>query len=329
MTTAWDIREEVLTCEHSPQTLVTRNTQVKIGNYGQFSLPLVLKVEDTLEWLRVNPGELKIQQVVRNVVASAPLARDLTHGYSKGPRVALNIGAHECFFCLIFALTGHRVYAVEPLPLCAKGIKESFSLYPREICDMVSLFNYYVSERPLYLDTPADICSGTFHGEAQNVGRSFEKIGSIRVDDLELQDGHIEFFAIDTEGAELSVLASAKKTFETKIVKNMVFEYTPKWYRERTGFTLERAIETLETIVELQGYNCILLSEYSHSVAKAPPLDFRAQLTKDWNTTTLSQTDIFCTRCKRWLQVRDEEENSSPSDIMHQETPNELCIEYA
>jgi hypothetical protein len=107
---------------------------------------------------------------------------------------------------------------------------------------------------------------------------------------------------------------------------NLFFEYTPMWYRERTKFTLETAIKLLEKLVNLQGYTCYLLSEYSTLIAETPLLDIRERLSKDWYTNeTAGQTDIYCTRCKHWLQVQ---ENGGQASGLDKKAADEICIEY-
>ena len=135
------------------QHLVDLDSNVTISSYGDFPFPIYLKVSDTYGWLTTNEGELKIQQVLRNIFSS-PVSR------SEG--VLINVGAHECFFCVLAAVHNYRVYAFEPLPQCIRDIQDTFSIYPQEVCNRVALYNRYVSDGPFKLATPIKECYGKF-----------------------------------------------------------------------------------------------------------------------------------------------------------------------
>ena len=321
-----NISEIILNGVEDTHTLVKDKADVKTEVYGYVNLPIVLKREDTFEWLPVNGGELKIQQILRNLLASTPVEykSNAISSVSRGRGATINIGAHECFFCVIFMLSGYRVYAVEPLPLCVSGIQETFSLYPRQFVRRVSLYNNYVSDVPIAIDTPINTCSGTFHSHAEGVGAGHKIVSSIALDDIPLNDDDVEILAIDTEGNELSVLSSGMRIFRTKTVKNVFFEYTAVWYRERTSFSLHRAIELMEEIIRLQGYKCYLLLDFVESISDTEELDIGARLERDWNAkTTDNQTDIYCTRCKHWFKVNPLHDASAKAQV------TELCSTYS
>ena len=320
-----NVREITLTGVDKPHSLVSPSAQVISEVYAYINLPIVLKREDTYLWLPVNSGELKIQKILRSLLGSVPLhfKYDETANMPGGRGIVINVGAHECFFCVISMLHGLRVYAVEPLPLCVSGIQETFSLYPQRLVKQVSLYNNYVSDSPIAIDTPANVCSGTFHINAESSDEN-KVVSSIRLDEIPLDGGDIEILAIDTEGNELSVLASAMSIFRTKAVKNVFFEYTAIWYRERTRFNLDSAIELMEEIIRLQGYKCYLLLDFVDSISSMEELDIRTQFSQDWNAETAeSQTDIYCTRCTHWLKVNHMENISITQQVA------ELCDEYS
>lgn len=294
----------------APHSLVSTDSGLDSGEYGHVHFPITLKREDTLEWLTTNLGELKIQQVLRNALSTKliqsniPVRKNVGKLYSTG--TAIIIGAHECFYCAVFALHSYEVHAVEPLPLCTYGIKQSFLAYPQFVSERIFLYNNYVSDAHFSADTPPDVCSGRFHMNASHHSQKQPpvKVLSIKLDELLIADGDVDFLMIDTEGAELEVLASAMKLFRSRKVKHIFFEYTPMWYRERTRFSLEEAIELLEQIAKLQSYKCYLLRDFDNSIESTKEFNVRTQLSEDWDTmTTEGQSDILCTRCAHWLQI--------------------------
>jgi len=309
--------------------------------YGHFNLPIVLKKEDTLAWLREGKSELKIQQIIRNILASTPKSKSSDDATTATRKIVINVGAHECFFCVIFALNGYRVYAVEPLPKCVTGIQETFSLYPQDVVDRVSLYNNYVSDYFFEIETPANLCSGKFSMARDDMGldRSPKtKVGAIRLSEIVIDPGVIDFLAIDTEGAEIPVLSSARPIFRNRIVNNIVFEYTPMWYRTRMNHSLESAVRLLEEIISLQRYRCYLLRDFSGSVANTSQIDIRTLFQEDWSTnSTHGQSDIYCTRCKSWVKVfvpmvaQNSCKNcrTSDEDVLPKNAVTELCTEYS
>lgn len=297
---------------------------MEVGTYGQFPVPLVLKREDTLDWLPLNPGELKIQQVLRNIVSSSVFDDDtiVSRGYRRGTIV--NVGAHECFFCLFGALTGHRLFAVEPLPACVAGVKETFALYPQKLCDRVTLYNNYVSHIATEFDTPVETCAGNYGANLNMTSSRSEPVATVALDELPFANEDISILAIDTEGAELDVLASAMGIFRKKFVNHLFFEYTPMWYRERSAFDVHGAIELLDEIIIRQNYRCYILADMQDRISDTQQVDLKEVFLRDWNTTTTEgQTDIYCTRCARWLRVA----NTNP--LLDPVKVTELCYEFS
>ena len=144
----------------------------------------------------------------------------------------MNIGAHRCFFCLIAALSDYPVYSFEPLPQCVRDNKKLFPLYPQTVCDKVTLYNYYVSDRYFQLATPNNVCSGVFnqHDQMREALLSEKDettlVTSLSIAATPVSRNDIYILAIDTEGAELDVLRSAKRIFQKRKVYNMFIEYT-------------------------------------------------------------------------------------------------------
>jgi len=188
------------------------------------------------------PTRLMFQYILNN---------KCTHGDTRF--LMVDAGANLGYFATYAAVMGCNVIAVEPQPRLVPIIHLSAEV--NGVSDRFVLLNKIVSEAPdkrVKINLAAGMCWGcsvvTPASPSERDGNTTVIINPIRLDGYISED--ILLLKVDVEGHEVKAIESAEKIFKEHTVKNILVEWTPKWWPH----DIERGNKLLEDLYD-SGYS--------------------------------------------------------------------------
>jgi len=157
------------------------------------------------------------------------------------------------------------VLAVEPQLLCLQYLAAAIT--KMEVVGIRLCQNILAADPTFHVDVPVDLCRGTSQftpngimGDAA-VKKSFHNssgksmlVSSISLDKL-VGFETIELWHLDTEGAEVSVIRSARALLESDRVRRVTFEWSP-WRWKKFGVLISEGVKELQTIFTPKNWIC-------------------------------------------------------------------------
>ena len=176
--------------------------------------------------------------------------------------VFVDSGANEGLWSLMAGTLGCHVIAVEPQPRCLEWIRASLAINA-VATRHVHLWPHFLSpDASATLDVPADTCIGSWRAsnsssdQPQAATASSVSVRSARLDAseyLRASETRVALWHVDTEGAEATVLSSARCLFERGRIDRVVLELTPtKW----KAFNLSVTEGYAELAERFTGFRC-------------------------------------------------------------------------
>lgn len=153
-------------------------------------------------------------------------------------------GHNDGFWSLLASAHGCSVEAVDPQPLCTHWLTAAKSV---NNFTRLSIHNNFLAESSFQAHVRTDECSGilqvpkpkgkessfSFYADSESKAQSevqTQAVSSVRLDDLVAADADVVLWHVDTEGAEIGVLKSARSLLQQRRIKNILMEWEPtRW----------------------------------------------------------------------------------------------------
>ena len=152
-------------------------------------------------------------------------------------------GHNDGFWSLLASAHGCSVEAVDPQPLCTHWLTAAKAV---NNFTRLSIHNNFLAESSFQAQVRTDECSGilqvpkpkgkepsfSFYADSESKAQSevqTQAVSSVRLDDLVAADADVVLWHVDTEGAKIGVLKSARSLLQQRI-KNILMEWEPtRW----------------------------------------------------------------------------------------------------
>ena len=197
--------------------------------------PVYMLANNHLRWYTNDSNEQKLVRILRSVLES--------HTAPKEDIFVADMGINDGYIAALAAAYGYNVIAVDAQPECVRRFQ-----FARAFNDWnnVQIYNSIVLDENKTLMVPRGVCGGgsRFQGSKTKIlglkqGVSTEGIygetavRSITLDEL-VPHGVVLFFHLDVEGAELSVLKSARNLLQERRIVHIVWEFAPhRWSAQK------------------------------------------------------------------------------------------------
>ena len=153
-------------------------------------------------------------------------------------------GHNDGFWSLLASAHGCSVEAVDPQPLCTHWLTAAKAV---NNFTRLSIHNNFLAESSFQAQVRTDECSGilqvpkpkgkessfSFYADSESKAQSevqTQAVSSVRLDDLVAADADVVLWHVDTEGAEIGVLKSARSLLQQRRIKNILMEWEPtRW----------------------------------------------------------------------------------------------------
>ena len=156
---------------------------------------------------------------------------DIIVNQRKPDDVCLDIGSHYGQWTIPMAKASGKVYAVEPTSKTIDILLENIKLNNLTNVEIIPKVAHAISGKMMQLFThekqPAFNCTIGYQRDVGKVERT--EVESIAIDDLNLEK--LDFFKIDTEGAELQIIKGMIKTIERCHPKFLIEMHEGMGYR--------------------------------------------------------------------------------------------------
>lgn len=188
----------------------------------------------------------------------------------EGTGMVLDVGSNTGIYGLYAAKLGCRVAMFDPQPQCQRAINAAID-HNHFDRSRVQLMPFAVTQdRTSILVTNQSQCLTSLSlSQALNKRHARQLKGAVwyprptyRLDQVISPHTAIELAKVDVEGAEYSVLRSAKGLFDRKAIKTLVVEVSPPWW-ENFGVTRYQVATLFAELWEL-GYNTTWVLEAVH-----------------------------------------------------------------
>lgn len=234
--------------------------------------PILMLKNTHLKWYEEVPNHKLLVDLIRHLF-TAPNARG----------TVIEMGMNDGYISALASSYGFPVIAVDAQPECVRRFRIAAAVNG---WTQARIYNKLMIDEDVTLDVPNGRCTGgsRFQDGVKLLGdrgahsdiTGVTKVKSARLDDL-VGSNEVLLFYLDVEGAELSVLRSAKKMLSEKRMKNLVFEFAPHRWNSTAAASRAEVISLFSS-----GYACRHLDVALSAVARA---DDGAPVIKDWGRT--------------------------------------------
>lgn len=245
-----------------------------------------------MTWYTDNANERKLITVMRWVLEHS----EATEG------LVVDLGINDGYIAALGAAYGYRVLAIDAQPECVRrfNLAKAFNDWKE-----VQVLNKIVMNEEKVMTVANGICGGgsRYQGTQAKLIRKkgvtvagiggYTDVSSARLDDLVSEEKNILFLHLDVEGAELSVLSSARHLIEKRRIMYIVWEFAPhRWKRNRS-----QSIELVEKF--MASFTCADIREMSR-VSSRRDLFHAVASIDDWKSfyATCEKnrviTDVMC-----------------------------------
>lgn len=204
--------------------------------------------------------------------------------------VFVDSGANEGTWSLMAASYGCQVVAVEPQPLCVHWLRQEVKL--NQMQDRIRVHNNVLSNSKFSVAVNDNACSGTSQYKSDGtvvdafdtkiVKLKTQNVNAVQLSELISDEAVVIRWHLDTEGAEIPVLQSAKPLLERNRICEIILEWLPAQW-SKFNVTVQAGVETAHTL--LQNFVC---TNGCNKVA-----DF--SLKQGGGSLCDSHRDMFCT----------------------------------
>ena len=220
--------------------------------------------------------------------------------------MVLDVGSNTGIYGLYAARLGCRVAMFDPQPQCQRAIWAALERNEFD-ANRVQLMPFAVTHnrRPIMVTNQSQCLTSLSMAEALNGRHSRRLRGAVwfsqpthRLDQVVTPHQHVELAKVDVEGAEYSVLRSAKGLFDRRLIKTLVVEVSPPWW---SSFGVTHA-QVASLFVELWdlGYNTTWVLEAVHEPKRPYRIASSAQLWDFVYTYPYKQVDVLFSLDNRW-----------------------------
>lgn len=189
--------------------------------------PILMLANSHMDWYSKSSSEAAIIQVMRDVYINNP-----------DGGVVIDMGINDGYIAALAASYGLPVIAVDAQPECVRRFRLAAVVNGWKD---VRIYNNIMMDKEVSLEIPNGVCTGgsRFQNGVQLLGDRGVKseivnsttVHSAKIDDI-VGDEKVLMFHLDVEGAELSVLRSAKKMLADNRLKHIIFEFGPHRWKD-------------------------------------------------------------------------------------------------
>lgn len=250
--------------------------------------PIIMLSNSHLTWYTEAETEKHMIALMRRIYTTA----------TPGGGIVIDMGINDGYIAALAASYDLPVIAVDAQPECVRRFRIA-ALF-NDWGSRVRIYNNIMADEEMSLDIPNGRCTGgsRFLNGVQMLGtkgvetdmQGVTTVKSARLDDL-VGEEEVLMFHLDVEGAELSVLRSAKRMLAEKRLQNLVFEFAPhRWIK-----TAEESLAEVKTV--FGGMHCRQLAHATQDLASWPVITDWDKIYHEW-AAALKIEDIWCSQQK-------------------------------